>query len=80
VNNRVIERYCIIGAGAAGLAQARAFKQAGVPFDVIERHEDVGGLWDLENPGTPMYASCHLISSKRLSGFTGFPMPRDFPD
>lgn len=75
-----MERYCVIGAGAAGLAQARAFRWAGVPFDVLERHEDVGGIWDLENPGTPMYASCRLISSRRLSGFLDFPMPPDYPD
>lgn len=75
-----MERYCVIGAGPAGLAQARAFQWAGVPFDMLERHGDVGGLWDLENPGTPMYASCRLISSRRLSGFLDFPMPRDYPD
>jgi cation diffusion facilitator CzcD-associated flavoprotein CzcO len=75
-----MDRYCIIGAGPAGLAQARAFRWAGVPFDVFERHVDVGGLWDLENPGTPMYSSCRLISSRQLSGFFGFPMPRDYPD
>ncbi len=75
-----MERYCVIGAGPAGLAQARAFLWAGVPFDVLERHGDVGGLWDLENPGTPIYGSCRLISSRRLSGFLGYPMPRDYPD
>ncbi len=74
------ERICIVGAGPAGLAQARAFKRAGVPFDVIERHRDLGGLWDLENPGTPMYESAHFISSKGLSAFFDFPMPRDYPD
>ena len=75
-----MERYCVIGAGPAGLAQARAFRWAGVPFDVLERHGEVGGLWDLENPGTPMYASCRLISSRRLSGFLDFPISRDYPD
>jgi cation diffusion facilitator CzcD-associated flavoprotein CzcO len=75
-----MDRYFIIGAGPAGLAQARAFRWAGVPFDLFERHVDVGGIWDLENPGTPMYASCRLISSRRLSGFFDFPMPRDYPD
>ncbi|MDH3792940.1 MAG: NAD(P)-binding domain-containing protein [Rhodospirillales bacterium] len=74
------ERICIVGAGPAGLAQARAFKRAGVPFDVIERHRDLGGLWDIENPGTPMYESAHFISSKGLSAFFDFPMPGDTPD
>jgi cation diffusion facilitator CzcD-associated flavoprotein CzcO len=69
-----------VGAGPSGLAVARAFAGAGVPFDILERHRDVGGMWDLENPGTPMYDSAHFISSKTLSGFDGFPMPSHFPD
>jgi cation diffusion facilitator CzcD-associated flavoprotein CzcO len=73
-------RYCIVGAGPAGLAQARAFKRAGIAFDVIERHGDLGGLWDIENPGTPMYETARLISSKGLSAFFDFPMPEDYPD
>ena len=47
---------------------------------MIERHGDVGGIWDLENPGTPIYASCRLISSKKLSAFLDFPMPGEYPD
>jgi flavin-binding monooxygenase-like protein len=74
------QRYCIIGAGPAGLAQARAFERRGVPFDVFERHTRLGGLWDLENPGTPLYESAHFISSRTQSGFLGFPMPASYPD
>jgi thioredoxin reductase len=74
------ERYCIIGAGPSGLAQARAFRARGIDFDVYERHTDVGGLWDLENPGSAMYESAHFISSRTLSGFLGFPMPASYPD
>jgi hypothetical protein len=73
-------RYCIIGAGPSGLAQARAFVRRGIEFDLYERHSDVGGLWDLNNPGSPMYETAHLISSRTMSGFLGFPMPESFPD
>jgi hypothetical protein len=76
----LLDRYCIIGAGPSGLAMAAAFRKHGVPFDHFERHDAVGGLWDLGNPGTPMYESAHLISSKTQSGFIGFPMPKDYPD
>jgi Flavin-binding monooxygenase-like len=51
-----------------------------VAFDVFERHTDVGGLWDIDNPGTPVYESAHFISSKTRSSFTGYPMPATFPD
>ena len=50
-----LDRWLVVGAGPSGLAAARALREAGVPFDVVERHHDIGGLWDLENPGTPIY-------------------------
>ena len=73
-------RYCIVGAGPCGLLAARAFKLAGIPYDHFERHTDVGGIWDMANPGTSMYDSAHFISSKYTSGFFGFPMPENYPD
>jgi len=73
-------RYCVVGAGPAGLVMARALIAEGVPFDWYERHSDVGGIWDMDNPGSPMYESAHFISSKYTSAFVGYPMPADYPD
>ncbi|WP_209617748.1 flavin-containing monooxygenase [Saccharothrix coeruleofusca] len=73
-------RVCVIGAGPAGLSAARALRRLNIPYDQYERHSDVGGIWDLDNPGTPMYESAHFISSRRTSGFFDFPMPESFPD
>lgn len=70
----------IIGGGPAGLATARALKIAGIPYTLFERHSDFGGIWDLDNPGTPMYRSAHFISSKTTSGHEGFAMPASYPD
>ena len=70
----------IVGAGPAGLAMAAALKNLHIPFTVYEKHSDSGGIWDMENEGTPMYEAAHFISSKTLSGFQGFPMPEDYPD
>ena len=75
-----MDRYCIIGAGPSGLATARAFAEAGIPFDILERHSDVGGIWDMANERTPMYESAHFISSRTQSAFDDFPMPDDYPD
>ena len=72
--------YCVIGAGAAGLAAARHLAAAEIPFEVIEREGDVGGIWDASLPHSPVYQSAHLISSKPLTQFPDFPMPRDYPD
>lgn len=70
----------IIGAGPAGLAAARALSERRIPYDQVERHDGVGGIWDIDNPGTPMYSSAHFISSRTMSDFPGFPMPEDYPD
>lgn len=71
---------CIIGGGPGGLCMARALKRQGLAYEQFERHSDFGGVWDLENPGTPMYESAHFISSRDLSGFLDYPMPKHFPD
>lgn len=74
------ERFCIIGAGPSGLASARAFARAGVPFDLLDRQDQVGGIWNIDSPGSPMYETAHFISSKTLSGFDDYPMPAHYPD
>ncbi|MCP2245961.1 flavin-containing monooxygenase [Lentzea aerocolonigenes] len=71
---------CVIGAGPAGLAVARALADRGLPYTHVERHTAVGGIWDIDNPGGPMYSSAHFISSKTRSAFGGWPMPDHFPD
>ncbi|MEU9823077.1 flavin-containing monooxygenase [Pseudonocardia alni] len=70
----------IVGAGPAGLSIARALRRVDVPYVQYERHTDIGGIWDIDNPGTPMYESAHFISSRRTSGFHDFPMPDTYPD
>jgi hypothetical protein len=72
--------YLIIGAGPAGLAAGRALSLRNIAFEIVERHSGVGGIWDIANPGSPMYESAHFISSKTLSGFPGYPMPDEYPD
>ncbi|WP_380160624.1 flavin-containing monooxygenase [Kineococcus sp. R86509] len=69
----------VVGAGPAGLAAARALRARGLSYDHVDRH-GVGGIWDIEAPGSPMYEAAHFISSRTLSGFEGFPMPADYPD
>ena len=74
------KKYCLVGAGPAGLVMARALIKEGIPFDWYERNGNVGGIWDMDNPDSPMYDSCHFISSKYTSGFYGYPMPKEYPD
>lgn len=66
-------RYCVIGAGAAGLAALQVLKTAGHDVDCYEANDVVGGHWHHD------YDSLHLITSSRSSGFDGFPMPARYP-
>jgi len=73
------DRFCIVGAGSSGLAAAKAFAEARIPFDCLEREDDVGGNWYYGSPAGGVYASTHTISSKRLLEYLDFPMPREYP-
>jgi cation diffusion facilitator CzcD-associated flavoprotein CzcO len=74
------DRYCVIGAGPAGLLAARSLKHAGIPYDQFDKNDDVGGIWEIDNDWSPMYESAHFISSKTVSNLPGFDMPDDYPD
>lgn len=67
-------RYALIGAGPMGLAMAKVLREQGISFQGVELHSDVGGLWDIDAPKSTMYDTAHLISSKRMTEFTDFPM------
>ena len=62
-------RYCVIGAGAAGLAAMRALVDAGLDFDCFEATDRLGGHWHTD------YDCLHLITPRDGSGFRGDPMP-----
>jgi len=72
--------YAIIGAGPSGLSAARALQKVGLNFIGFEKHGDVGGLWDINNPHSTMYKSAHLISSKKMTEFTEYPMKENIAD
>lgn len=71
--------YCVIGAGPSGLSVCKNLRQAGIPFECLESEDDVGGNWYFGKPSSSVYRSTHMISSKRLTEYPDFPMPRDFP-
>lgn len=69
----------VIGAGPAGLAALQSLKAANIPVEGVEQNSDVGGQWLYGAAPSAVYASTHLISSKRTTGFADFPMPEDLP-
>ena len=55
-------------------------QKIGLPYEILERNAGIGGVWDIDAPRSPMYASAQLVSSKTVSGFPEFPMPDAYAD
>jgi len=66
-------RYCVIGAGAAGVSALQQLRQAGYHVECFERSDRVGGHWHTD------YEALHLITSRDMTHFEDFPMPADYP-
>lgn len=71
--------WCVVGAGPSGLAALRHLLAAGLEAECLEREESLGGNWRYGSGTSRVFASTRLISSKRLTEFADFPMPRHFP-
>ena len=74
------ETWCIVGAGSSGIAAGKNLLAVGIPFEIIEREDDIGGNWYYGKPNSSVYKSTHLISSKTMTAYTDYPMPADYPD
>jgi len=73
------DKVCIIGAGSSGLATAKTFAERGIPFDCLERENDIGGLWNETTNTGVVYETTYLVSSRKYTGFEDYPMPEDYP-
>lgn len=68
-------KIAIIGAGPVGISAARALKQHGIAYDQLEATGAVGGNWH-----HGVYQSAHIISSKKTTEFSDYPMPANYPE
>jgi hypothetical protein len=66
-------KYCVIGAGAAGLSALDMLTEQGYAADCFEKGSVVGGHWNTD------YDALHLITSRNQTVFEGFPMPQHYP-
>jgi cation diffusion facilitator CzcD-associated flavoprotein CzcO len=71
--------YAVIGAGPSGLAAAKNLRAEGIECEVLEAHQDVGGIWDRSNPRSSVYAATHTITSKAVTAYEGFPLADHLP-
>ncbi|MEC4814227.1 MAG: NAD(P)-binding domain-containing protein [Scytonema sp. PMC 1069.18] len=69
------DKHLIIGAGFVGLGMAQALKDANIPYDQVDASDKIGGNWY-----HGVYETAHIISSRKITQFTHFPMPDDYPD
>jgi cation diffusion facilitator CzcD-associated flavoprotein CzcO len=77
-----LPKVCIIGAGCSGFTTAKRLKDHGIPFDVYEAADDIGGTWYYNNPNriSACYQSLHIDTSKTRLAFEDFPVPAEWPD
>ncbi|MEB3338614.1 MAG: NAD(P)-binding domain-containing protein [Leptolyngbyaceae bacterium] len=68
-------KHLIIGAGFVGLGMAQALQAANIPYDQVDASDDIGGNWY-----HGVYETAHIISSRKVTQFTHFPMPDHYPD
>lgn len=72
------KRYCLIGAGACGIAVVKNFKERRIPFDCFEKEADIGGIWNPQSP-SHVYETICLNTSKSLTKYVDYPMPKSHP-
>ena len=62
----------IVGAGMSGLLAGIRLKEAGIPFTIVERHDDVGGTWHQNT-----YPGCRVDSPNHMYSYSF--KPKDWP-
>ncbi|BDA48576.1 Dimethylaniline monooxygenase [N-oxide-forming] 5 [Coccomyxa sp. Obi] len=74
-------RVCIIGAGKSGLIACKVLHERKIPYDCFEASSQVGGLWvlDSDNGLSAAYESLRINTSKQMTSFHDFPMPKHYP-
>ena len=73
--NNYRTKQLIIGAGFVGMGIAQALKEADIDYDQIDASDDIGGNWY-----HGVYDSAHIISSRKVTEYSCFPMPESYPD
>lgn len=74
------ETYCVIGAGPSGLTAAKNLLAKNIPCEILEKYQDIGGIWNINNPHSTVYDNTYTITSKDITAYTDFPFPEGTPD
>ncbi|OKO83022.1 NAD(P)/FAD-dependent oxidoreductase [Bradyrhizobium sp. AS23.2] len=60
----------VIGAGLSGICAGMRLKEAGIPFDILEKNDELGGTW-YENS----YPGCGVDTANHIYSFSFHPKP-----
>lgn len=76
------KRVCVVGAGPSGLTATKTLIEAGLAVDCYEMSPHIGGHWVIENPNgrSSAYRSLRTNTTKRMSRFSDFDMPDEWPE
>ena len=73
----------VIGAGCSGITAIKNLVQNGIKNIIcFEQNDNIGGNWYYNDAAghSSVCETTHIISSKTLSAYRGFPMPDEYPD
>lgn len=82
MSGAALPKVCIIGAGCSGFTTAKRLQDYGIPFDIFEASDNIGGNWYYNNPNgmSSCYQSLHIDTSKWRLAFEDYPVPAAWPD
>ncbi len=77
-----MKRVCVVGAGPSGLTATKSLIHEGLQVDCYEKSPHIGGHWVIDNPTgcSSAYRSLHTNTTKRMSRFSDFEMPAEWPE
>ena len=75
-------KIAIIGAGPSGITALKNLTTNGFNTTCFEMNDQIGGNWVYKDKTghSSVFKTTHIISSKKFSEYTDFPMPEDYPD
>ena len=75
-------KIAIIGAGPSGITALKNLITNGFNATCFEMNDQIGGNWVYQDKTghSSVFKTTHIISSKKFSEYTDFPMPEDYPD
>ena len=79
-----VKDVAIIGCGVSGLSSIKCCLETGLKPTCFEQQSNFGGVWNYTDDPRPNLASAHKSTitntSKLLTGFSDFPLPKEFPN